>query len=399
LARYDNIAFFRVDSSGAEKIGPAATGRASMRQAKTAVSLVPLKSLSVSSFAFPFGNVLRVRDALKMQNLPYVSAGGMELFPSVIKHGRRSSEGVVWFASSSELGGVQSPMERRDNRVWPAALPLVSEIGGDGATIWIDAENICSMLWRNKVPTFYRWRPRPAGMDDRSAAESETSWLMNYAEAGSEVGSEWGNKPVYVFHWTTEAERLPEIIKASLALCPWIEDVNLSVNALDSVLGLERIVRSLSRAAMWILVMGLLVLVGNAMKYWDAKRDLDGLRDRSSDLYRSAFDPSRSGRIADPLGLARSKMAELRGGTSTGRTLPDVLEDLGGIFERNPSMDVQLDSMRYTADGVDYTGTAKEMDTVQQFREAWAEKAAAVPFPNLRSAPGIGYRFDLSVRW
>jgi hypothetical protein len=193
---------------------------------------------------------------------------------------------------------------------------------------------------------------------------------------------------------------LPEILKESLGLYPWIGDVNLSRNALDTVLGLERAVRSLSRVASWALIMGLFVLAGNGLRYYEARRGIEELRDRSSELYRSTFDPSRTGRIPDPLGLALSKVAELKGGgTTEGRLINEVFVDLGSIFEQYSSMDVTLDAVRYNLDGVDYTGSAPDMETAQEFRRAWAERANAAQLGNLQNAPGVGYRFDLSVRW
>jgi type II secretory pathway component PulL len=162
---------------------------------------------------------------------------------------------------------------------------------------------------------------------------------------------------------------------------------------------LERTVNALSRAASWLLVMGLFVLGGNALRYYETRQSADEFRDRSSELYRSAFDPSRTGRIPDPLGLALSKVAELRGGSSEGRLLNEALTDLGAIFEQYPSMDVTLDFARYNLDGVDYTGSAPDMETAQEFRRAWAERAGAAQLGNMQNAPGVGFRFDLSVRW
>ncbi|MDR1621685.1 MAG: hypothetical protein LBS00_04855, partial [Synergistaceae bacterium] len=225
--------------------------------------------------------------------------------------------------------------------------------------------------------------------------ESELSWYEAYCKSkGEEIGE------VFALDATqpSESAQLPEIVKASAALCPWIGDVNLSRSAFDSALVLERAVRSLSRVASWILVMGLLALAGNGLRYYEARRGIDELRDRSSELYRSTFDPSRTGRIPDPLGLALSRMAELRGGAAEGRLINEVFADLGSIFEQNPSMDVTLDSVRYNLEGIDYTGSAPDMETAQEFRRAWVERANAGQL-NLQNAPGVGYRFDLSVKW
>ena len=52
------------------------------RRIRRAAVLVPMRSLSVSSFAFPFGSVVRVREALRLQTLPFLScAPGRHLQP------------------------------------------------------------------------------------------------------------------------------------------------------------------------------------------------------------------------------------------------------------------------------------------------------------------------------
>jgi hypothetical protein len=226
--------------------------------------------------------------------------------------------------------------------------------------------------------------------------ESERSWYEAYCKSkGEETGE------IFALD-TTQPSALAdfsEIARESLRLCPWIGDVNLSRSAFDNALVLERAVRSLSRVASWLLVIGLLALAGNGLRYYEARRSIDELRDRSSQLYRSTFDPSRTGRIPDPLGLALSKVAELQGGATEGRLINQVFADLGAIFEQNSSMDVTLDSVRYNLlEGIDYTGSAPDMETAQEFRRAWVERANAGPL-NLQNAPGVGYRFDLSVKW
>ena len=53
------------------------------RRVRRAVVLVPMRLLFVLFFSFPFGSVMRVREALRLQTLPYVATGEMELFPTV----------------------------------------------------------------------------------------------------------------------------------------------------------------------------------------------------------------------------------------------------------------------------------------------------------------------------
>ena len=386
---HENTEFYRITEGRAVKIS------SPLKRVRHTVSVAPLKSVAISPFSFPFNNVLRIREALKLQVLPYSAAGGMELFPSIVEKTPRSSSGVTWFVPSADLesstdSASQAPVPQADNKVWPAPLPLVAKIAGEGVTFWLDEENICSMLWRGGVPTLYRWKPR-----ERATVESEHAWYEAYCKSR---GEELGNVFALDAAQPSELSRFMDILKESLGLYPWIGDVNLSKSALNSAMVLERTVRILSRAASWVLVVGLLALAGNGLRYYTARQNIDALLDRSSDLYRSAFDPGRAGRIPNPLDLARSRMGELQSGTE-GRSIIEVFSDLGNILEQNPSMDVKLDLVRYNLEGVDYTGSAPDTETAQDFRRAWADIAGTALIQNIHNVSGVGYRFDLSVKW
>jgi hypothetical protein len=354
------------------------------------VSVTPLRSIAISPFSFPFNNLLRVREALKLQTLPYATTGGMELFPSLVEKTPRSSSGVAWFVPSADLENAIIPDPQIDNMVWPAPLPLVARVAGEGVTLWLDEENICSMLWHGGVPVIYRWKPR-----ERATVESERAWYEAYCKSKEE---ELGD--IFALDATKpyELSRFMEILKESLELCPWIADVNLSKNAINNAMVLERAVRSLSRAVSWALIAGLFVLAGNGLRYYIARQNIDALLEQSSNLYRSVFDPSRAGKIPNPLDLARARMSEIKSGTEE-RSIIGVFSDLGNILEQNPSMDVTLDLVRYNLEGVDYTGSAPDMETAQDFRRAWADISGTAQLQNIQNVSGVGYRFDLSVKW
>ncbi|GHV48226.1 hypothetical protein FACS1894204_12360 [Synergistales bacterium] len=307
----------------------------------------------------------------------------------------------MWFIPRAELdaatrviAGEGEDGRRIETKVWPAPLALASKVSGEGLTVWADERNICSILWRGGVPALYRWRPR----SNIEAVRDEEKWFRSYCASKTEDVGE-----VFVFDAALPGETalssLSEIIKASVSLYPWIDDVNLSLGALDSALTLEQTVRRLSVAACWLLVTGLFVLAGNGLRWYEARRGIDNIRDKSSEIYRSVFDPSRTGRIPDPLGLARSKIAELKGEDVAGRSINQVFDELGGIFEQNPSMDVTIDSVRFTLEGVDYTGSTSDAGTPQEFQNAWADIAGNAMLQNVQNAPGVGYRFDLTVKW
>ena len=62
-------------------------------------------------------------------------------------------------------------------------------------------------------------------------------------------------------------------------------------------------------------------------------------------------------------------------------------------------MDITLDIIRYNSEGLDCNGTAPDMSTILTFRRAWEGKASVAQVDNTQFVSGIGYRFDLRIRW
>lgn len=362
-------------------------------RAEEVITLVPMKTLSLEEFSYPFTNAAKIRTALQLQAQPYRAGGEVELFPVVIGHQGRSSEGIVWYASSGELDDGASSKTKH----WPAPLPFVSglsDYGGSGITMWLDEENVCSLLWQSFRPKLYRWRRR-----SETAEESEVSWYDEYCSARSlERGG------TFIIDITNgigqqEEEQFRRIIADSLKFCPWISGLDISRKVLEGERDMARLIGQLTRVSIWLLVLGLVSLGVNIFRYYWVSSRLDEVRARSSALYREVFDPTRSGNISNPVSAARDKLASLTTAQDSVHTLQNVLEALGEIFRETQSMDITLDVIRYNSEGIDCTGTAPDMTTVLNFRNAWEQRAARAQVDNTQFVSGIGYRFDVRVRW
>ena len=394
-AEVEPIEFHRLVGEQSLPLSPAAP-----RRGAVSVTLAPMRSLSLSSFSFPFSNITKVREALRLQVMPYAAAGEMELFPVVMGRTGRGVDGVVCFLSPSELPSLEGGVR---TLVWPAPLPLVSRVHGTGVTVWMDGENLCSLLWQEGRPVLSRWRPRA-----QSTPEAELAWFDRCCagqDTASGVGQSAEKKPergesfVFDAEGADAARELEVIARESLELCPWLRTVNLSRTALEGAMGLERSVRLMTKAACWLLLMGAFVLAGWLMRWNQVQGRADEVRARSENLYREVFDPSHTARISNPVSLARDRIALLQGGGSEQRELGRVLSDLGAVFSENPSLDVTINVLRYNAEGLDCTGSAPDMSTVLDFRKAWEGRAALSQLDNTQSVSGAGYRFDLRVRW
>ena len=355
---------------------------------KSSIMLVPMRSLSLEDFTFPFQNTTKIRDALKLQVMPFTAGGEMEIFPVILSRTGRSAGGIVWYVSPSEL---EIP-SAKSSKIWPSPLPLISQLeeyGGNGVTLWKDEENICSLLWQSNRPVLYRW--------SRRNALSHTQILSWYDSYCHERGLERGGD--YVYDANDPDDDIREIVSESVRICPWINDVNLSRSALEGARDLERTVRILGKVSIWLLIAGVIMLGAETADYFRIQSDAEEMTTRSAEYYRTTFDPSRTGRISNPVNLARDKIASLSGKGEYVHTVEEVLADLGEIYSGMKGDNITIDIIRYNAEGIDCTGTAPDMTTVLNFRRSWEDKANLVQVDNTQFVSGIGYRFDLRIRW
>lgn len=366
---------------------------------KNFVTLVPMKSLSLEDFTFPFSNTTKIREALRLQVMPFTAAGELELFPVVISRAGRGVNGIVWYSSPDELDIPSLAYDSRGSvKVWPAPLPFISQLesyNGSGVTMWLDEENICSLLWQENKPVLYRWKK----FSGEHAEEKELAWYDAYCKAreldrgGNFVVNASGDND------EEDNEAFYEIVNDSVKICPWIANVNLSRSALEGARDLERTVKLLTRASCWLLVLGAVTLGTSIWKWNQIQANVQEVRTRSENYYRQTFDPQHTGRIANPVTLARDKIAEISGTGTETHPLDEVLADLGEVFSGEQSMDITIDIIRYNSDGIDCTGSAPDMTTILNFRKAWENRASLAQVDNTQFVSGIGYRFDLRVRW
>ena len=355
---------------------------------KNTVTLVPMKSLSLEDFDFPFQNTTKIRDALKLQVMPFTAAGELEIFPVTLSKYGRSSSGIVWYVSPEELD-----VPDVSGKIWPSPLPLISglsDYNGNGVTMWLDEENVASILWQSNRPIMYRWKKYSNDAESR-----ELSWYDAYC-ASREL-ERGGNFVMNAANGDYSGEDFPEIVSESVKICPWISDVNLSRTVLEGARDLERTLKLLTKVSIWLIVIGAIVLGAELVKFLHVDSQVQKVRARSERYYRETFDPTRTGRIANPVNLARDRIASLTGKSEEGHPLDEVLADLGEVFGQVSG--ITIDTIRYNADGIDCVGVAPDMTTALNFRKAWEDKANLVQVDNTQFVSGIGYRFDLRVRW
>jgi hypothetical protein len=342
--------------------------------------------LSVSGFKFPFSNPARIREAIKLQTVLYSGGNSIQIFPILVNKGSKETSGFSFFLPDNELTELEKIIGDASSPLFAAPLALASSVDGDGITVWTDEKNICSVVWRSGVPELYRWR-----IHKESALAAEVAWLKKYCES-----KEIEKNDVFIFDAENDSENLVSIIKQSFASFPWLKEINLSRGAINSVMILERFVRFTSKAAIWLTVFGTIFVIGAWMNHSMISKALADTRSSSEKLYREVFD--REGRIVDAVSQARGRINALKGSGSSGKTLSDALSELGIPWKTN-SVKITLDTMSYTSEGANFSGSAADMGAIQSFRTSFSDMGILVIMGDLQQIPGGGFRFNIGIKW
>lgn len=354
--------------------------------------LVPFKSLSIQPFSYPFTNLSQIREALSIKVRPYrIEGKGVEIFPAVFDKESRSSRGVAWFISSEELESIEAGRSDISGHFinWPLPLAFASRVNGTGAVIWTDGDSICSMLFREYYPVLYRWN-----VYSENGTENEKKWLFSFSAS---VGDEIEKAVIIDSRKTQEYENLvSSSLMETLRQYPRYSQINVSKKVMDSFLMTERVTGIVNRILSVILISGIFFSAGSFIRYFSSEKHLEMLKTRSIEVYRDVFDAQ--GRIIDPLSQAKAKIAEISG-TESGFSLEEVLGRIGKSWSDVQQNGIVLNSLRYSGDYVDMSGTASEMSSVQLLQKSLDTKEIQSRIGDIQQIPGGGIRFNMTIRW
>ena len=75
---YSNTEFRKVSGDASRTVKTIRHG-----SGRNSITLAPMRSLSLETFTFPFSNTTKIREALRLQVMPFAAAGELEIFPVV----------------------------------------------------------------------------------------------------------------------------------------------------------------------------------------------------------------------------------------------------------------------------------------------------------------------------
>lgn len=363
-------------------------GKTSRLNRRRSITLVPYRTLSIRSFDYPFGSIGAIREALRLQYVSAASGREVEIFPAVLKREGHRFSGAALVLPSDERARVEEGLEGSGKTtLWPLPFALAAELKGHGAAVCVVDGGISSALFVEGEPVVYRWQP----LSRRSPSE-ERDWLLSYGKAYDPPPSD-----SVVLDVSEDRERLSLGVGETLEAFPSFKNYSLSRKVLDGAIVAELLSRSILKLGIWMTVAGVIFAAAGLFKSDAAKAGLKEIKDQAASVYREAFGP---GPVRDPLSQARGILA-----ASQGRPDRPTLESCFRLLARAwPSGrtvgSITLDALRYGFDGVDLTGTASEVSSVQALREALVSQGeGSVRLGDIQQVPGGGLRYSIEMRW
>ncbi len=351
------------------------------------VLLYPFRTLSVQPFSYPFGNVLRIREALNLQYRNLLLGGqGVEVLPTVWRREGKGASGVAWFWSREELSFLEG-LAGRKLTVWPLPLAFAASVENDGVALWSDGGAVSSLVWRQGMPFLARWKALGA-----QGLEEEKNW---FRRAGGEdlTFVEQAMDP----RSPQEAlRRLAAAADATWKAFPVLRDVDLSSGGVDALVAWDQALLSLRGPLGALLMAGVLFAGVEWAELWSATRYQEALEAQAAGAYLQIF----GGTPTDPLSQARSRLAEARGENrqTRGASAEDVIRFVGETLSGLEG-GLRLETLRYGATGAQLGGVVADVGALTGVKESLKKGELSSRVGDVQQTPDGRVRFTVEVGW
>lgn len=346
------------------------------------VLLLPLRTLAVFPFSFPFGKKVSVRNALELRFRPLLGSkeSSLSLVSQVTQQKSNATSGVAWFVSKSETEQFEERF--KDAVLWPAPYLFASRVNGNGAAVCVYEEGSCGMLFAGGEPKLYRWLSKDAGSAEQLADE-----LLAY---GKEI-SPMTDFSVFV----TEPEKesaLQRIGDATLELCKSAYSLNLSSVNMSAKAETDKFVDKIEHYSKLLTLFGgiffmlafLLLCVNFAWRGSFTKAP--------AQLYETVLHEHSE----NPMASALQKLRAVNADSTEQEGFEEHFKRIAAVWQEMPSHPV-LDEMRYSGGGIQICGTAAQASDVDNFRKALSDAGYEAVTENAQQLQKIGMRFTISL--
>jgi len=345
------------------------------------VAIVPLRTLAVFPFSFPFGKKVSVRDALELRFRPLLGAqeSKLNLVTQVTKQKTNETSGIAWFVSKEET--EQLERQFRDSVLWPSPLLFVSRVKGNGVVVCRYEDGCCGMLFADGEPKLYRWLALNNGSAEQLCDELAAAAKDYFAEEAEICVVEPEKESV-----------LQKTGDAVLELCPSAYGLNLSSLNVSAKAEAEKFIDKLLRFAQLVTLLGAIFLVSSVLLLGVNLMWRGSFRKAPSQVYEISLREQSS----SPLSSVMQKLRALNVENSGQESFETHYRRVSSVWNGLSSRPV-FDGLRYSNERIQLSGTASGAAEVDALRRALGDKGYDAVTENAQQLPKAGMRFTISL--
>lgn len=346
------------------------------------VVLVPLRTLSVVPFTFPFGKKVSARDALELRFRPLLGANeySVNIISQVTRQKSNETAGTAWFVSKKEMEQLEADFG--DTVIWPSPYIFASRVNGNGVVVCVYADCCCGMLFTDGEPKLYRWLPKEEGTADGMADE-----LMAYGK------EKFSNVDFSVF--VTEPEKeiaLQHIGDATLKLYKSAYGLNLSSVSLSAMAEADKFIDKIQSCSKLLTMFGTIFVIFSILLLCMNVTWRGSFTNAPEQLYETVLHEQSE----NPLSSAAQKLRAVNSGSSQSDGFEEHFKRIASVWQ---SMDTKpvIDEMRYSKERIQLEGTAAEASVADNFRKVLSAAGYNAVTENAQQVPNFGTRFTISL--
>jgi hypothetical protein len=313
-------------------------------------------------------------------------AAGVSVIPFFVHSEKKLSSGCVFALFGGETENLEEDARGKDDNylVWPAPLAFAGEVAGAGLVIWTDGDSIMTVWLDGWIPFYYK-----TTASDESTVEQERDIALEYA-------SQRGRSVESVFA-ADRADLSDEDIQSmgakTLSGCPAYGQLDLSYKGANLLERRERLVSSLTGIGRAAVISAVALLLAAGWVYLSHSRLLEAGQSSMEEIYSAAFNESSS----QPLVSAVSKLRSLRSQDVDG-SFNAVMRGIASVWDNlGASDDISIDTLRFGAENLDLSGTARSNESIQHLRSMLETEGFAPRPGKIQQIPGGELRFDLTI--
>lgn len=345
------------------------------------VVALPLRTLALQPFSFPFGRKVSVRDTLELQFRPLLGAkaGGLNLVPQITAQKPNETSGIAWFVSKDEIEQCEKRFE--NCVIWPAPYLFGGRVGGNGIVICEYDDCSCGMFFAENQPKHYGWLSKNDGtaqdLADRIAEIAKT--VLPNSDFNTCIV-----KP-------EEITNLQQTGDTTVALYPSAATLNLSLSTSSADAESEKRAAAFSRYTELFSLIGIIFLALSFALLFVNIATRKSFTEAPHAIYKTVFGESSENPLSSVLQKLRSVSADKN--DSSFEQHYSRIASAWKALSQHP----KIDELRYGTDKIQLVGSTSDASVIDAFKKALTDTGYSVIMDNVQKIQKGGMHFTISL--